>query len=297
MASQVIGASESSGIVGSFSAVSRRRKAFVRVLRTPTGFIGLSVPVVMVVLALLAPLIAPYGPTEMSQFLSAPTSAHWLGTDDLGRDTLSRLLYGARTSLAVALGSMLVATVVGTFLGLIAGFFGGALDSILMRALDTLLALPAILLALVLVSALGASAVNAAIAIAIIYTPYFARIIRANTLSLKEWPFVEASRALGASNQRLLFRSILPNCLSPLLVQISLGVSYAILVEAGLSFLGLGVRPPTPSWGSMLLSGRNLMAIAPWGVVFPGLFICVTAMGFNFLGDALQELSNPVKGR
>lgn len=297
MASRTIGAGETPGVVASPGPGIRRRKALIRVLRTPTGFIGLSIPVIMVALALLAPLIAPYSPTEMGQFLSPPSSVHWMGTDDLGRDTFSRLLYGARTSLAVALGSMLVATVIGSLLGLMAGFFGGLLDSVLMRALDTLLALPAILLALVLVSALGASATNAAIAIAIIYIPYFARIIRANTLSLKEWPFVEASRALGASNQRLLFRSILPNCLSPLLVQISLGVSYAILVEAGLSFLGLGVRPPTPSWGSMLLSGRNLMALAPWGVIFPGFFICVTAMGFNFLGDAVQELSNPVKGR
>lgn len=283
-------------IGGPGSSSNRRRIMLIRVLRSPTGAIGFAVPLLMITLALVAPIAAPYGPTEMGPFLSPPSSGHWLGTDDLGRDNLSRLLYGARTSLAVALGSMFVATTVGTLLGLLAGFFGGVLDSILMRALDTLLALPAILLALVLVSALGASAVNAAIAIAIIYTPYFARIVRANTLSLKEWPFVEASRALGASNQRLILRSILPNCLSPLLVQISLGVSYAILVEAGLSYLGLGVRPPTPSWGSMLLSGRNLMAIAPWGVVFPGLFICITAMGFNFLGDSLQEMSNPVKG-
>lgn len=276
---------------------ARRGAKLRRVLRSPTGAIGFGVPLLMVALAVFGPMISPYGPTEMRDFLTPPTSAHWFGTDDLGRDNLTRLLHGARTSLGVALGSIAIAGLVGSTLGLLAGYFGGLLDSILMRALDTLLALPAILLALVLVSALGSSAVNAAIAIAIIYTPYFARIIRATTLSLKEWPFVEASRALGATDARLILRGVLPNCLSPLLVQASLGVSYAILVEAGLSFLGLGVRPPTPSWGSMLLSGRNLMAIAPWGVVFPGLFICLTSMGFNFLGDALQEVSNPEKGR
>lgn len=272
------------------------RGKLAKVLTSLAGIIGFGIPSLMVLLALVGPVLSPYGPTEMRDFLSPPSSAHWFGTDDLGRDTLTRLLYGARTSLGVALGSILLAGTLGTALGLLAGYFSGWLDSFLMRTLDTLLALPAILLALVLVSALGSSAVNAAIAIAIIYTPYFARIIRATTLSLKEWPFVEASRALGATDTRILLRIILPNCISPLLVQASLGISYAILVEAGLSFLGLGVRPPTPSWGSMLLSGRNLMAIAPWGVVFSGLFICLTAMGFNFLGDALQEASNPVKG-
>lgn len=285
------------GAGASFDGISTRgRGKLAKVLRSPAGIIGFGIPGLMVLLALVGPFLSPYGPTEMRDFLSPPSRAHWFGTDDLGRDTLTRLLYGARTSLGVALGSILLAGTLGTALGLLAGYFGGWLDSFLMRTLDTLLALPAILLALVLVSALGSSAVNAAIAIAIIYTPYFARIIRATTLSLKEWPFVEASRALGATDTSIILRSVLPNCLSPLLVQASLGISYAILVEAGLSFLGLGVRPPTPSWGSMLLSGRNLMAVAPWGVVFPGLFICLTAMGFNFLGDALQEASNPAKG-
>jgi peptide/nickel transport system permease protein len=251
--------------------------------------------VVLTLAALLAPLVAPYRPDEIHPLdsLTAPSRQYLLGTDDLGRDILSRVVYGARVSLMVGGIAIGIAAAIGVPLGLVAGYRGGRLDGLIMRVMDALLAFPAILLAIALMAVLGPSLENAMIAIGVIYIPAFARITRANVLSLREREFVEAARALGAGGLYIAVLVVLPNCLSPLIVQGSLGVANAILVEAALSFLGLGVQPPEPSWGSMLSFGRNLLAQAPWYATFPGLAIFVTVLGLNFLGDGLREALDP----
>ena len=246
------------------------------------------------VAALGAPALAPYSPTEMHDaLLAAPTSRHLLGTDDLGRDILSRVLHGASVSVLVGVISMCTAACLGVPLGLLAGYRGGLVDTVIMRVLDGLMAFPAILLAIAIMAVLGPSLQNAMVAIGIVFIPAFARITRANTLSIREKEFVEAARALGAGSVYIALGVILPNCLSPLIVQGSLAVANAILVEAALSFLGLGVQPPEPSWGSMLSFGRSLLGQAPWYATFPGLSIFVTVLALNFLGDGLREALDP----
>ena len=264
-------------------------------LRSKTGTIGLIIVAILLITAIFAPLLAPYDPYELHvvDSLRPPSTTYLLGTDDLGRDILSRIIYGARVSLLVGFISIGLACLSGVPLGLIAGYKGGTTDALIMRLLDALLAFPAILLAIALMAVLGPSLQNAMIAIGIIYTPTFARITRSSVLSLREKEFVEASRAGGAGDFYLLFRIILPNCLSPIIVQSSLGVGYAILVEAALSFLGLGVQPPYASWGSMLYYGRTLLGIAPWFTTFPGIAIFFTVLGLNFLGDGLREVMDP----
>jgi len=264
-------------------------------LRSRTAAFGLGLTVVLVLLAVLAPWVAPYRPHEIHPIdsLSPPSSRYLLGTDDLGRDVLSRIIYGARVSLSVGAIAIGIAAAAGVSLGLAAGYVGGRLDALIMRVMDALLAFPAILLAIALMAVLGPSLENAMIAIGIINIPAFARITRANVLSIREKEFVEAARALGAWTSYIAVLVILPNCLSPLIVQGSLGLANAILVEAALSFLGLGVQPPEPSWGSMLAFGRNLLAQAPWYATFPGLAIFVTVLGLNFLGDGLREALDP----
>lgn len=269
---------------------------FVKVLlRTWLAAFGVLIVTLLLVAAVFAPQLAPHDPNKPhgKDSLHPPSRQYLLGTDDLGRDILSRVIFGARASLMVGVIAIGIATVVGVPLGLVGGYFGGWLDMVLMRTMDALLAFPAILLAVALMAVLGPSLRNAMTAIGIIYVPTFARITRANVLSLREKEFVEAARAVGVPTWRLLLRVILPNCVSPVLVQASLGVGYAVLVEASLSFLGLGVQPPAPSWGSMLFYGRNLMADAPWFVIFPGLAIFVTVLGFNFLGDAVRIALDP----
>jgi peptide/nickel transport system permease protein len=251
--------------------------------------------VFLALLAIFAPWVTPYRPDEIHPIdsLLAPCARYLLGTDDLGRDVLSRIIFGARVSLMVGAIAIGIATAVGVSLGLAAGYVGGRLDAFIMRVMDALLAFPAILLAIALMAVLGPSLENAMIAIGIINIPAFARITRANVLSIREKEFVEAARALGAWRIYVAVLVILPNCLSPLIVQGSLGLAYAILVEAALSFLGLGVQPPEPSWGSMLAFGRNLLSQAPWYATFPGLAIFVTVLGLNFLGDGLREALDP----
>jgi peptide/nickel transport system permease protein len=246
------------------------------------------------VAALGAPWLAPYSPTEMHVDLLAPPSArHLFGTDDLGRDVLSRVIHGASVSVLVGVISMGTAAVVGVPLGLLSGYRGGLVDTLIMRLLDGLMAFPAILLAIAIMAVLGPSLQNAMLAIGVIYIPPFARIVRASVLSLREREFVDAARALGAGALRIVGRHVLPNCLSPVIVQASLGMGYAILVEAALSFLGLGVQPPQASWGSMLAEGRGFLDRAPWFATFPGLAIFVTVLGLNFVGDRLREALDP----
>jgi peptide/nickel transport system permease protein len=264
-------------------------------LGSRTATFGFALSVLLVFTALLAPWIAPYRPDEIHPIdsLVAPSARYWLGTDDLGRDILSRLIFGARVSLMVGTIAIGIAALAGVSLGLAAGYLGGRIDGLIMRVMDALLAFPAILLAIALMAVLSPSLENAMIAIGIISVPAFARITRANVLSLREKEFVEASRALGGGGLYLSSLVILPNCLSPIIVQASLGVGNAILVEAALSFLGLGVQPPEPSWGSMLAFGRSLLGQAPWYATFSGLSIFVTVLGLNFLGDGLREALDP----
>ena len=264
-------------------------------LQSRTALFGLVLSVLLVVAAVFAPWIAPYRPDEIHPIdsLMAPSARYWLGSDDLGRDILSRIIFGARVSLMVGTIAIGIAAVAGVSVGLAAGFLGGRIDGLIMRVMDALLAFPAILLAIALMAVLGPSLENAMIAIGIISIPAFARITRANVLSLREQEFVEAARALGGGGLYLALVVILPNCLSPIIVQASLGVGNAILVEAALSFLGLGVQPPEPSWGSMLAFGRSLLGQAPWYATFSGLAIFVTVLALNFLGDGLREALDP----
>jgi len=284
---------------GDMAAGSRETGGLPRAVRTllqsRTALFGLALSVLLVLAAVLAPWIAPYRPDEIHPIdsLMAPSARYWLGTDDLGRDILSRIIFGARVSLMVGTIAIGIAAVAGVSLGLAAGFLGGRTDGLIMRVMDALLAFPAILLAIALMAVLGPSLENAMIAIGIISIPAFARITRANVLSLREKEFVEAARALGGSGLYLAAVVILPNCLSPIIVQASLGVGNAILVEAALSFLGLGVQPPEPSWGSMLAFGRSLLGQAPWYATFSGLSIFVTVLALNFLGDGLREALDP----
>jgi ABC-type dipeptide/oligopeptide/nickel transport system permease subunit len=216
-----------------------------------------------------------------------------LGTDQIGRDQLARIIYGARASITVGVLSMVFASALGVSLGLFGGYRGGWPDSVIMRVMDGLLAFPALLLAIFIVAVLGPSIINAILAVAIVNIPSFARLTRAQVLSIREKEFVESSRALGASDWRIMLATIMPNCMSPLIVQFTLGVGLGILVEAGLSFLGLGVRPPTPAWGSMLSTGRQFINLAPWLTTFPGLAIFLAVLGFNLMGDGLREALDP----
>jgi peptide/nickel transport system permease protein len=266
-----------------------------RTLRNRLAAIGWLIIRVLLVLSLFPSWIAPYSAEEQFSHDARlpPSREHIFGTDLIGRDVFSRIVYGTRTSLLVGLASMVLASVVGVLLGLLAGYYGGIADTIIMRAMDALMAFPAMLLAIFIVAALGPSLVNAILAVAVVYAPAFARLARADALSIREKEYVEAARAIGMRDGQIMLRAILPNSISPIVVQLSLGVGYAILVEASLSFLGLGVQPPTPAWGSMLGYGRTHINWAPWLTTFPGLAIFVTVLAFNFLGDGLREALDP----
>jgi peptide/nickel transport system permease protein len=265
----------------------RARRAARRVRVPDAGAVFL---VAVTAAAAAAPLLARYGPTDMSKetVLALPSWSHFAGTDQFGRDILSRLLYGARIALAIGAGSTAVAAVCGVPLGLWTGFKGGAVDAVAMRTVDTLLAIPPVLLAMALVAAVGPGSVNAGVAIAIVGLPQFARIARAGMLTHREMEYVEASVAAGARDARIVFRTILPNVLSPVLIQIPIGVSRAILLEASLSFLGLGTQPPQPSWGLMVSESREYMYAAPWYGIFPGVLIALTVLALNHAADRVR---------
>ncbi|SDC88177.1 MULTISPECIES: nickel transporter permease [unclassified Candidatus Frackibacter] len=266
-----------------------------RLLKNKTAVFGLGIIVTLIIVAILAPLLAPYRPTETDIIsrLKAPSANHWLGTDELGRDILSRLIYGSRISLQVGVISVSIALVFGAILGLIAGYYGGYLDNLIMRIIDIMLAFPSILLAIAIMSILGPQLKNAMIAIGIVNLPRFARIVKSSVLTVKEEEYVEAAKALGANDSRILFKHLLPNCMAPIIVQATLSIATAILEAAGLSFLGLGAQPPTPEWGAMLSAGRTAIQVAPWVVAFPGLAIIITVLGFNLFGDGLRDALDP----
>jgi peptide/nickel transport system permease protein len=261
----------------------------------PPALLGAGLFALIVIAAVFAQQVAPYDPLQVHvrDRLQLPSTTYLLGTDELGRDLLSRIIYGARISLAVGVVAVAIATVFGVLLGLVGGFFGGKVDAVIMRTMDAVLAFPAVILALAIISALGPSAVNAMLAIGIVTIPSFARITRGSLLSLKEKEFVEASRSAGATSAHLMFRVLLPNTLSPILVQCSIAFANAILTEAALSFLGLGVQPPTPSWGSMLDFGRKYLAQTPWYSVSAGAAIFLAVLSLNLLGDGLRDALDP----
>ena len=257
---------------------------------------GLVITVGVIFTAIFAPLLAPYDPTEMNiaeAQLEAPSLDHPFGTDQFGRDILSRVIYGARLSLEVGLIAVGVAIALGVPLGLLAGYYEGYRDEFIMRSMDVLFSFPAIILAIALVAVLGQSLVNLMIAIGVVYTPIFARVTRSSVLSVREETFVTAARATGASDFSIIVRDVLPNVAAPIIVQATVSLAFAILAEASLSFLGLGADLSQPSWGRMLANSQPFMQTAPWTVVFPGLAIMVTILGFNFLGDGLRDTLDP----
>lgn len=261
--------------------------------------LGMALVAVLALAALLAPWIAPVGPNaqDILARLHGPTAAHWLGTDNFGRDVLTRVLFGLRTLFAVSALSVLGALAVGGSAGLVAAWYGGVVDRVLMRLADVLFAFPIILLAIGIIATLGPGASSAAAAIGVAYVPIFARTVRGPALQLRQSEYIEAARAVGAGTPRILLRHLLPNLASLIFVQASLSLSTAILVEASLSFLGLGTQPPTPSLGRMLAESRGFVELSPWPAVFSGAAILLASLGFNLLGDGLAERLDPRQRR
>jgi peptide/nickel transport system permease protein len=274
---------------------TRRGDILRRLARNRLAIVGAAILTVIVVMAAFAPVLAPDDPLRMNpqSLLKGPSAEHLLGTDEFGRDILSRIIWGARTSLEVGAISVGMAVTLGSTLGLVAGFYGGLADGLISRVLDVVFAFPSVLLALGIVGLLGPSLPNVMIAIGVVYTPVFARLARGSVLSAKERDYVEAARAFGASDARIVLRHILPNVAAPLIVQTSLSLSLAILAEASLSFLGLGTQPPEPSWGTMVNTGQRLIEFSPWLAVFPGAAIMLAVLAFNLLGDGLRDALDP----
>ena len=268
---------------------------FLRLARNKAAMLGLFILLVMILCAIFAPFVAPYNYAKQDLINSyiPPCLAHPFGTDNLGRDILSRVIYGTRISLLVGICSVCLATVIGVFLGSIAGFYGGVFDNLLMRLMDIVLAVPSLLLAISIASTLGNGIQNLILAIGLGASPGYARIVRASILSLKDQEYVDAARSEGASDAHIILSHILPNCLAPIIVQMTLGVASAILSTASLSFIGLGIAPPTPEWGSMLSTGRQFMFEAWWIVTFPGVAIMLSIFALNLFGDGLRDALDP----
>ncbi len=270
-------------------------RAMVRLLHMRLAIVGGAIVGAVVLAALLGPLLAPYSPTQQDvrNILKPPVVAHLLGTDELGRDTLTRVLYGAQVSLQVGIIAVGISLLIGAGLGLFAGYLRGLTDAGIMRLMDGLLALPTLVLALAITAMLGPNLNNAMLAIGITGVPIFARLVRGQVLSVRELDYIQAARSLGAGDMRVMLSHVLPNVLAPIVVQASLAMPTAILAEAGLSFLGLGVQPPTPSWGAMLNTAKGYLQQDPWLAVAAGTAIFVTVLGFNFLGDAVRDALDP----
>jgi len=277
------------------SYVSTGAAMWKRFRRNRLALVGLLIVGVLALAAAAAPVLAPADPARqvLEDKRTLPGGKYWLGADEFGRDIASRLIYGSRVALAVGVVSVLIALALGTLLGTVAGYLGGPVDETIMRALDVLLAFPYLLLAIAIVSALGPGLANTILAVGIWATPGFARVVRGSVLSVKEQEYVAAARAIGASTARIVARHVLPNCISILIVYSALYMASAILLEAALSFLGLGVQPPTPSWGLMVSTGRDALVIAPHIATFPGLAIAFAVLGFNLLGDGLRDALDP----
>jgi peptide/nickel transport system permease protein len=281
------------------SPVMRRRRTaylmwrFLR--RNPLSAVGVVIAFVMVLMALAGDLVAPYSPTipSYTAILQAPSAAHWFGTDQLGRDTLSRVLVGAKYSIGSSLLIVALGAGIGTMIGVIAGYFGGILDEVLMRITDIFLAFPALILAIVLAAALGAGLQTVIISLVVVWWPWYARLIRGQVISVREMDFIDAARATGVGIVRILWRHVLPETFTPLVVQVGMDIGAAILSVSSLSFLGLGLQPPTPEWGAMISDAQTYLQDGWWTALFPGLAIAITAIGFNLIGDGLRDFLDP----
>jgi len=273
-----------------------RRASFLRqVTRNRLVLSGMIIALLLVVVAIFADLISPYDPmsVDVAASLQGPTLKHLFGTDRFGRDLLSRVIFGARVSLGIGFSSVAAAMVVGSLLGLLAGYFGNGWDTVIGRLMDILFSFPLLLLAIAIAGMLGPGIPNAIMAISIVYIPFFFRVARGPTLTEREKEYVQAARVIGAGSRRILWRHILPNLLSPIIVQASVTIAYAILTEASLSYLGLGTPLLTPSWGTTLNEGRTYLQMAPWISIFPGIAIMLAVLAFNLLGDGLRDLLDP----
>lgn len=291
-------ADQSSGqkpVSGMPAEVPRWVQVARRIRKHYQGVFGIAVILLVILTAIFAPAISTHEPdaVDVEARLMPPSSEHYLGTDNLGRDVFSRLIYGSRISILAGFVATSISVVAGSILGMIAGYFGGRVDQILMRLTDAFMAFPGLVLMIGFAAVLGPGLTNAMIAIGITAAPGFSRLVRSQVLALKARDFIEAARATGATNFRILARHILPNVLASIIVWASLGVAGAILAEAGLSFLGLGTQPPTPSWGSMVNQGNTFLSRAPWIAMFPGMAIFLTVLGANLLGDALRDAWDP----
>lgn len=277
------------------TAVTSQQYVLRKLLRHRSATIGASIILFFIIVAIFAPLIATHDPRHANvvERLKGWSAAHYLGTDGVGRDIFSRVVYGTRISLKVGLIAMSFSIGFGTFFGAIAGYYGGKLDNLIMRLMDMMLAMPSILLAMVIVTILGQSLTNAIIAVSIVYIPQYARILRAAVLKVRELDYVVAAKVIGASNSRILLTTVLPNCIAPLIVQATLGIGAAILDAAGLSFLGLGAEIGEPEWGAMLNENRKFIRRSPLAVTAPGIAIFLIVLGFNLLGDALRDALDP----
>lgn len=274
---------------------SQASETWKRLRKNRLAVVGLGILAAVLLLAIFAEFIAPY-PFDMQDYTATfqgPSAKHLFGTDNTGRDILSRIIYGTRVFLQIGFISLMGGALAGCLLGAVAGYFGGIVDTMIMRFSDILIAIPRIVLAISIASALGPGLVNAMIAVAISSVPNFARIVRASTLTIKDQEFIEAARCIGVSDFRIIMRHVFPNVLAPIIVQATLGVGTAIILAASLSFLGLGVQPPTPEWGSMLSSARTYMRDYPHMVIFPGLAIMVTVLALNLFGDGLRDALDP----
>jgi ABC-type dipeptide/oligopeptide/nickel transport system permease subunit len=276
-------------------ALGALRESITRLTENRLALFGAIVVFVMFSVALLAPYLAHHDPSEIavSDRLAPLSSLHPFGTDQFGRDIFSRVIYGARVSVVVGLIAVSLGLALGVFLGAVSGYFSKVVDNVLMRIVDAIMAFPGILLALALVAVWGPSLASICFALGIRYMPSFARLVRASVLKERDKEYVEAAKVQGESDLRVLCRQILPNCTAPLIIQVSLDFAHAIIAESSLSFLGLGLPPPTPSWGNMLDDARTYMTIYPWGAIFPGLAISLAVLGFNFLGDGLRDILDP----
>ena len=281
--------------VPSRSVRDRRWSTLRRAARARLAPFGAAVLLLAITVALLAPVVAPYNPLKqnLNNTLARPDWTHLLGTDNVGRDVFSRVIYGTRVSLVAGFGSVVIAVLAGGLLGLLAGYAGGRVDNLVMRMMDAVLSFPPLVLALALGAVLGAGLTGVVIALGVVYTPTFARLMRGQVLSITAREYVDAARALGAPGWRIAWSHVLPNATAPIVVQASLSVAFAILAEASLSFLGLGIQPPAASWGSMINAGRGYLQQAPWIVFGPGAALFITVVGLNFVGDAVRDALDP----
>lgn len=269
--------------------------AWHRLKKNWTAMFGLYLIIFLVIVALFAPMIAPYDPFQINliETVKAPSKAHWFGTDYYGRDILSRVIYGTRISMTVGLVVQLITLVIGVAFGAVAGYFGGKMDMFLMRIVDVIMSFPGLLFIIAVRVALGPGLFNVFIAMSVVGWTGKARIVRSQVLALRETEFIDAARALGASTPKIIIRHILPNCMAPMIVSITMGIAGVIMSEAGLSFLGLGVQEPIPSWGSIVNEGLPYLRVAPWYTLFPGLAIAMLVLAFNLLGDGLRDVLDP----